>query len=205
VAGGDVCDSERPLSVGGTGSVDRERFAGFDYVALGHLHRCQTIGGTLHYPGSLLKYSFAEAAHHKSVTLVELDAAGGARIEPIRLTPRRDLRILEGRLADLLVRPAPGASLDDYLLVRLTDKEALLDPIGKLRTVYPNVLHLERPGLLEGGTLGTAGRDHLRHTAEELFASFFEQVTDDPLGDPERAVLAEVIEDLRRGEREASA
>src|SRR3954464_6712037 len=77
VAGGQECESERPLSVGGAGTVDVSCFAGFDYVALGHLHRPQKIhcpGGLVQYSGSLLKYSFDEADHSKSVTLVEMDA-----------------------------------------------------------------------------------------------------------------------------------
>jgi DNA repair protein SbcD/Mre11 len=208
VTGGSESESERPLSVGGEGNVDAGRFAGFDYVALGHLHRPQTIGqagdGNCHYAGSLLKYSFSEADHAKSVSLVEMDGAGACRIERIALRPRRDLRILEGRLADLLAGPAPGESRDDYLLVRLLDKEALLDPMGKLRSVYPNVLHLERPGLLAAGTLGSEGRARLRRTEQSLFGSFFEQMTGDTLDEDQETAFAAVLDDLVRAERESA-
>lgn len=204
VAGGDACESERPLSVGGTGSVDIARFAGFDYVALGHLHRPQAVGERCYYAGSLLKYSFSEASHPKSVSLVDMDETGLCRVERIALSPRRDLRILEGHLNALLKGPAPGESKDDYLLVRLADKEALLDPMGKLRGIYPNVLHLERPGLLEAGTLASEGRERLRRTEQALFSSFFEQMTGDPLDDAQGRAFGGVLEALRAAEREAA-
>jgi len=82
VAGGEECESERPLSVGGTGEVSADCFAGFSYAALGHLHRPQTAGSdAVHYAGSLLKYSFAEAGHTKSFNLVEMDAAGRCTVD----------------------------------------------------------------------------------------------------------------------------
>ena len=84
VVGGSASESE-PLSVGGSGAVAASVFDGFDTVALGHLHRPQTLGERIHYAGSLLKYSVSEAGHAKSVSLIELDARGGVRIEPIAL------------------------------------------------------------------------------------------------------------------------
>ena len=214
-AGGAGSESERPLCVGGAGQVEVRHFAGFDYLALGHLHRPQAVGRAAgvegHYAGSLFKYAFSEADHTKSVNLVELAADGTCRVERVPLSPRRDLRIIEGRLADLLAGPesntGPGESREDYLWVRLQDPGPLLDPMGRLREVYPNVLHLDHPGLGGTGTLTGPGsaRERLRHTEETLFAGFFEQVTGDPLGSAEAAAFAAVLEDLRRGEREGGA
>lgn len=202
--GGEGCDSERPLSVGGAGNVDVGSFAGFDYTALGHLHRPQQVADRVRYSGSLLKYSFSEAAHHKSVSLVDLDASGNATVEQLPLTPRRDVRVLEGHLEALLEGPGPGESADDYLLVRLLDTRAILDPMGKLRTVYPNVLHLERPGLWQAGELREAGREQLARSEQALFGSFFEQMTGDALDEAEAAAFADVLEALRAAEREAA-
>src|SRR5690606_7060642 len=82
VAEGAACESERPLSVGGAGTVATELFEGFCYTALGHLHGPQAFAnGRVRYAGSLLKYSRSEAEHAKSVCLVELDARGGCRVE----------------------------------------------------------------------------------------------------------------------------
>lgn len=137
-------ESERPLSIGGAERVSPARFEGFDYVALGHLHAPQRRGrDSVRYSGSLLKYSFSESAHVKSVALVDIDGAGACSVRLVPLAPRRDVRILEGELARLLEGNAVGDA-DDYLLVRLHDTHAILDVMAKLRAVYPNVLHVER-------------------------------------------------------------
>jgi exonuclease SbcD len=203
VTGGAVSDSERPLSVGGAGQVTAAHFAPFDYTALGHLHRPQAVAERVHYSGSLLKYSFSEATHTKSVSLVELDD-DGARIERIPLTPRRDLRIVEGHLGDLLRGPAAGEHADDYLLFRLLDTGALLDPMGRLREVYPNALHLERPSLTTGGDGRGPSPEQIARGEEDLFADFFREVTGDALTPEQQAVLHEVLAGLRRQEREAA-
>ena len=98
VTGGLESESERPLSVGGAQQVAASTFAGFDYVALGHLHRPQSCGSdTVRYAGSLLKYSFAEHAHDKSVSVVDIGARGSAPGEagqagPGRASPSRPSR-----------------------------------------------------------------------------------------------------------------
>lgn len=189
VQGGSESESERPLSVGGSGAVGAELFDGFDFVALGHLHRPQTAGSErIHYAGSLLKYSFAEAGHAKSVNLVEMDAAGRCTVERIALAARRDLRIVEGELADILAAAATDPGRDDYLLARLTDHGALLDAMGKLRTAYPNALAIERPQHAGDGP-GRAAADHRRIRVEDLFAGFYAEVAGRPL---EAAALATV-------------
>jgi exonuclease SbcD len=211
-AGGAVSDSERPLSVGGAGQVSTAHFAGFDYTALGHLHRPQAVAQRVHYSGSLLKYSFSEAGDAKSVNLVEL-GDDGPRVERIALSPRRDLRIVEGHLNTLLDGPSSGEAADDYLLFRLLDTGALLDPMGRLRAVYPNALHLERPALEyrgqeyrgqnPDGDNATPSREQIARGDESLFADFFHQVTGEPLDAEHRAVLHEVLADLTSRERES--
>ncbi|HBX22611.1 MAG TPA: exonuclease SbcCD subunit D [Desulfotomaculum sp.] len=206
VAGGEASDSERPLSVGGTGAVDCSCFHNFHYTALGHLHSPQRAGSTaIRYAGSLLKYSFAESANRKSVTLVEMDGAGEVQIEEMALTPRRDVCCLSGYLDELITMTLTGDSpnRDDYLMVTLKDTGAILDAIGKLRAVYPNVLHIERPCLAGTSELRGPGGDHRRVNEADLFASFFEQVTGEHLQDDLQQTFAETLESLYRQEREA--
>jgi DNA repair protein SbcD/Mre11 len=202
-AGGESSESERPLSVGGAGTVDPDCFRAFSYTALGHLHRPQAFGSRVRYSGSLLKYSFSEADHRKSVSVVELDATGNVTVEEIPLSPRRDVRIVEGHLKELLGEP--GAASHDYLLVRLLDKEAILDPMGKLRQAFPNALHVERPGLWSTGEVQVAGRERLKASVMDLFAAFFQEMTDEPLDDRQRAAFAEIVEEMDREEREAGS
>jgi exonuclease SbcD len=177
VDGGDESDSERPLSIGGADQVSYEPFAVFDYVALGHLHSPQ-YKGELHirYSGSILKYSFSEQRQQKGVTLVEMDSTGIKSINHLSLIPLRDMRIVEGEINTILEQGKVDPNNEDYLLIRLTDRHAILDPMGKLRQVYPNVLHLEKPGMLE--TEGQqVSRDKLKRGELEMFRDFFVQVS----------------------------
>ncbi len=203
VAGGSESESERPLSVGGGGAVGAALFDGFDYVALGHLHRPQRVGSDrIQYSGSLLKYSFAEADHTKSVNLVEMDADGQCTVERIALAPRRDLRIIEGRLADLVAAAAADARRDDYILARLSDSGAILDAMGTLRSAWPNALAIERPDQLGDGS-GRAVADHRRIRVPDLFADFHRDVCGRELDAAERAAIERVIGGLERQERHA--
>lgn len=207
IDGGEESESERPLTaLGGAGRVAASRFSAFNYTALGHLHRPQMMGkGNIRYSGSLLKYSFAEAGHKKGITLLEIDKTGKtSQLENIALTPRRDLRCIEGMLEDLLERPAPGENREDYIKVVLHDQGALLDPLLKLRQVYPHVLDLERPAL-NGGAISALRpeRDFRRLSDSELFVSFYEQVSGRELPGEEKKVLYRLIEGFYSQEREA--
>ncbi len=206
VLGGEASESERPLSIGGTEAVPPETFAGFDYVALGHLHRPQRAGGgNVRYSGSLLKYSFSEAAHAKSVTFVEMDAEGRCRIETPRLAPRHDVRTVSGRLAGLLEQARREPS-SDYLQVVLEDEGPVFDAMPRLREHWPNVLEIRRPALVAASGTDPAGpavSASARHAGREtLFAEFFERVTGEEMTPPQRAALLEVLQELRRTERE---
>lgn len=205
VTGGVGSESERPLAVGGVPMVSGAVFAGFDYVALGHLHQAQRMGGEhVRYAGSPLKYSFAEADHRKAVALVELDGTGKVSVEEISLTPRRDVRCVEGYLADVLAAGEKDSGAGDYIAVTLRDSGAIFDALGKLRAVYPNVLHVGRAEL--AATTLTAGRgDHRRQSEAELFAAFFLQATGQPLSAAETAAAARLLDEFNRREREVGA
>lgn len=202
VAGGEESESERPLSVGGAGTVSPAHFSPFSYVALGHLHRPQCTGGDhIRYSGSLMKYSFSETAHRKSVTLAEIDRNGKTATREFSLSPRRDVRCVEGLLEDLLSGPRGGESREDYIRVTLKDQGAILDAMGKLRGVYPNVLHIERRFLAAAGDLRGPG-DHRNLSEADLFSSFFEQVAGEPLTAGQAEIFADTVEGLYRKDRE---
>lgn len=206
VAGGRESESERPLSLGGTGWVDTSCFQSFHYTALGHLHQCQSFGeANICYAGSLMKYSFSESNHKKSVTLVELDQFGKAALEKIPLTPQRDVRCIEGYLTELLKGPDAGESRNDYLMVTLKDSGAILDAIGKLREIYPNVLHIDRPHFVVDGELRGPGGDHRRIGVMELFDSFFQQTAGEALSQDLAGVFSEAVEKLYLRDREVPA
>ena len=142
---GAVRSESEDISVGGTDNVDAGLFADFDYVALGHLHGPQFVGrDTVRYCGTPLKYSFSEAGHEKSLTVVELREAGAVEISTIPLTPRRDMRIIRGCYDEITAKCFyEGTNREDYLHVILTDEEDIPEALGKLRSIYPHILRLE--------------------------------------------------------------
>ena len=196
-------ESERPLSVGGSGAVSADLFADFDYVALGHLHQPQKAGSNrLRYAGSLLKYSFDEAEQRKSVSVVEVVPGAEPMVEELTLPARRDVRRVEGTLSGLITEARPE-DVEAYLEVVLTDTEPLLNPVDRLRRVYPHLLSLRRKEDMSGDLgPGPAGEALGARTTLELFAEFFEDVKGSPLSEAQSEVVVEVLGELERAGQE---
>ena len=143
VAGGLGSDSERELSVGQVDRVSVETFAGFDYVALGHLHGSQQLDGPrLAYSGTPLPYSFSEERHRKSVRIVDLAADGTPSVEVVPLGVGRSLQTLEGTLARLCSDPAFEAARQARVRAILTDEALPLQAMARLRERFPHAVEL---------------------------------------------------------------
>lgn len=205
LAGASESESERPLSVGGSSMVSAAVFKSFHYTALGHLHNSQTAGGeNIRYSGSLLKYSFDEAKQKKGINLVEIDGQGTVKTELIQLSPRRDVRCLTGLFADLERGAGPGENPDDYLMITLEDDEPILDARVRLKAVYPNVLDFDYTRLSRAGAFAGPQADHRKLTEQELFSSFFAQMTGDTMTNEQTEGLKSVLDELYRQQREVT-
>ncbi|WP_274881852.1 exonuclease SbcCD subunit D [Vibrio harveyi] len=189
-------ESERPLSIGGSDRVSHEHFLNFDYVALGHLHQPQKKGEEyIRYSGSLMKYSFGEQNQKKGFTLVEIDQNGFVSAEHINLAAPHEMRIVEGELEQVIEQGKTDPKNEDYLLVRLMDKHAILNPMEKLRTVYPNVLHLEKPGMLIGVEQEMA-QAKLARSEIDMFRDFFSEAQDGQLSQEQDQAISDIIKQL---------
>lgn len=171
------CESES-IAVGGLDNVNASAFDNFVYVALGHLHGPQRIGrDSIRYAGSPIKYSFSEARHHKSVTVLELGEKESINIHTIPLTPLHDMREIKGPIAELMrVGAQDKEHASDYIHATLTDEEEIYDAIGQLRAVYPNLMHLDFENSRTTQTAPSktsASGDVTRKTPLELFAEFY--------------------------------
>ncbi|TWE08406.1 exodeoxyribonuclease I subunit D [Neobacillus bataviensis] len=204
VLGGQTSDSERILSVGGSGCVGAELFAPFSYTALGHLHSPDAINHEkVKYSGSLLKYSFSEAKQRKSISIIEMDEKGNFSHRYRSLTPKHDMREIEGHIEELLDPNFYGnEQVDDYLKITLLDEGALLDPINKLRQVYPNVLHLEKKINL---TDSKRKQSYIALKSEkkseiDLFEQFYTDMTTSDFTTEKRDVMTEIIQKVLREE-----
>ena len=146
VGGGVASDSERDICVGGVDLVQASVFDGVDYVALGHLHRPQTLTPRLRYSGSPLAYSFGEAGQAKQAWLVELDADGLGEVRAVPLPAPRELSVLTGTLDELLAEPGHAGVAEHFVSARLTDPVRPVDPMRQLRSRFPHCVHLEWTG-----------------------------------------------------------
>jgi DNA repair protein SbcD/Mre11 len=202
VLGGKTTDSERTLSVGGSGCVGSDLFEPFHYTALGHLHSPDAIKhDSIRYSGSLLKYSFSEASQRKSVTIVEMKENGSFELRERSLRPKQDMRELKGHLEELL-DPSfyQSQKVDDYLKITLHDEGTLIDPINKLRQVYPNVLHLERKLELTDAKKKSSFKvvEDKKKSELELFKEFYTDMTTGDFTQSKEDVLEKVIEKARQ-------
>ncbi len=203
VTGAARCDSE-DVSVGGSDNVDVSAFDGFDYVALGHLHGPQQVGReTVRYCGTPLKYSFSEAGHHKSVTVVELGKKGSVALRTLPLIPRRDLVELRGTYEELTFRGFyEGTGYpDDYVHITLTDEDDIPGAVNKLRIFYPYLMKLDYDNRrTRAGIVLDAAGDARPRAPLELLEEFYEKQNGQPMRDEQRAFARDLIEKIWEGE-----
>jgi exonuclease SbcD len=200
-AGLEISDSERPLSIGGTDIISAQIFSEFDYTALGHLHSPQKVGSdNIRYSGSILKYSVSETRNNKSVTIVDIDDRGNTNIILKPLVPLRDMRIIRGPLNELISPEVyRGTNTDDYIYAILADEGELIDPISKLRAVYPNVMGLERENGVDRQNVKTSAESGFKNKSKlDLFEEFYESISGRAIAEDKLEILRRVIEDVER-------
>ena len=198
VAGGEGSDSERPLArVGGIETIRPEIFDGAHYVALGHLHRPQTVGAPhIRYSGSPLALGFDEAGAAKSMSLVEIDAAGKVKVEAIPFEPVRGVRILRGRHAELLL----AEPSDDFVKAVLTNSAPVIDGMKRLRETFPNACDLTYEQDRKAPAIKSLdGRGVTVAEPVDVIGDFLELVRDDRLSGAELRVVAASLARFRQG------
>ncbi len=198
-------ESERPLSIGGAEYVDAHHYSPFHYTALGHLHQAHhVLDERIRYSGSILKYSVSEEHHKKGFHIVEMDAEGAITVEKRLLRPRRDIRTVEGTLDDLLEQPINN----DYVFVKLLDEAPVLSPMEKIKSVFPNAMHVERKNfaLSPGSTLTERDKsvDRSKMSDVDLFKSFYKEVKGNEATAETESIFTEVLDELLKEANETN-
>lgn len=201
VVGAERTESEE-ISVGGTDGVDVALFDAFDYTALGHIHRPQNCRSEkVRYAGTPLKYSFSETKDCKSITVVELQEKGSLQVRTIPLHPLRDMVELRGTYQELM-------SLDfyqntnyqeAYTHITLTDEEDIPDAVGKLRTVYHNLMKIDYDNLRTRSQAAIEGNQSQELSPYEIFAQFYELQNNQPMDERQQEYMKELIERIWEG------
>ncbi len=185
-------DSERPLSIGGAEHVDARHFEGFHYTALGHLHKAHYVRNeTIRYAGSPLKYSISEEHHKKGFHIVELDGQGEVTVEKRLFFPKRDMRTVEGTMEEILRHEIS----EDFVFVSLLDDAPVLFPMEKVRSVYPNTMHVERKNFT-GAMVESETGSRRKMDSLSLFHAFYEEVKGETASDETIEVFTEVLQEF---------
>lgn len=196
VTGAELSQSE-DITVGGTDNVSREVFQGFDYVALGHIHREQTVGAeNIRYCGTPLKYSFSEVKDKKSVTIVDLKDTVSYKKVP--LTPKRDMREIRGTYDELTLKSNYiNTKTDDYLHITLTDEEDIPNVIGKLRVIYPNIMKLDYDNKRTKGTAEVDISESIENKSPlELFCELYKKQNNQEITEEQKEFLQDLVENI---------
>lgn len=195
------------VSVGGLDNVSVENYKAFDYVALGHIHRAQQMGReSARYAGTLLKYSFSEEKHNKSMTIVDLKEKGNIEIKEIPVKPLHDLKTIKGKFSEITSEEFyKELKKEDYYRAVLTDEEDILNAIGKLKSIYPNLMSMEYDNTR---TRSYSVVDNVE-TGEaksplDYFEKFFEKQNGRKMSEKQRDYLLEILGEAREESHETN-
>lgn len=193
------------ISVGGADNVDVCAFDGFDYVALGHIHRSQKCGSEyIRYSGTPLKYSFSEAKDHKSVTVLDIREKGNIELSFIPLTPKRDMVEIKGKYDEIMLRSFyEGTNYgEDYMRITLTDEEDIPDVLTKLRVVYKNIMKLDYDNMRTRHSAEINGATDVKSKSPfEHFSDFYEQQNGQKMSKEQSDFMIDLIEQIWGSEK----
>lgn len=198
VTGAATSESEE-LSVGGIDNVDVTLFDDFDYVALGHIHRPQTMGkDTVRYAGTPLKYSFSEANHEKAAVIVDIKEKGDVTIKEIPLIPKRDVREIRGSYMEVTALDFyKDTNREDYLHITLTDEEDIPEVIGKLRVIYPNLMKVDYDNTRTRQNQEILGAAEVEQKSPlELFQQFYQLQNNQEMSEEQNEFVKELMEKI---------
>lgn len=200
--GVDIIRSEsESMSLGGIDNIDVSLFGGFDYVAMGHIHGPQKlIKDTVRYAGSPLKYSFSEVNHRKSVPIIELKEKGNIKVDLEYLKPLRDMKVIKGSLEELLDKDYyKEIDTNDYISAVITDEDYIMDAIGKLRSVYKNILRLEYDNKRSNSynNIDSDIKDTSKLSEFDLFSEFYVMQNNIEFDKEKQKIVKKIIDELK--------
>lgn len=180
-------------TVGGLDVIDTGLFSDFDYTAMGHIHKPQSMGEKIRYCGTPMKYSFSEANQEKSITVVEINEKGKTDISFVPLLPLHDMRNVKGTFSQILAEAEKEPS-DDYINAVITGNEIICDPVGKLRQYYKNLLQIEFRK--ENSDKKTEySEEFIKKSVYELFEDFFTLQNGKEMSDMQKEIIKNILKE----------
>lgn len=173
ITNAETSTSDRAAEIGFATQVSADVFEGFDYVALGHIHKPQNVNGHIRYSGTPMPYSFGkEESQEKSVTLLDTETMTTEIIPLPLLHPRKTFT---GTFEELCNPRCPEEEKNGYVRLNVTDTAIGLELLAKLRSVYPHLLAVSGK-VYEGDettiTLTMEELEQMETDPREVFKSF---------------------------------
>ena len=145
IVSAELSESDRSARVGQASAVSKDVFEGFDYVALGHIHKPQMIDEHICYSGSPVKYSFGnEEGQQKGVVLIDTESS---EIRTIPIQMLHDRKTVRVTYEEIIEREDLS---EDYLRLYVSDRYAGLELLSALQQKFPYLLELYGKALEEG-------------------------------------------------------
>lgn len=195
---GAVRSESEEITVGGLDNVDASVFEDFDYVALGHIHKSQSVSkNKIRYCGTPLKYSFSEAEQEKSVTIVEILEKGTVNIQTRKLIPLRDMIKVKGYFQEILNEYGSCDRVEDYVQITLLDDIDVPNAFGKLATKFPNIMVMQYDNRgMKDGKMENEMIDNRVLSPEKLFSLFYETMNHQTLTKRQEDYVKKIIKEI---------
>ena len=156
---------------------------------------------TARYAGTMLKYSFSEINHKKTIPVIEIKEKGNISINLIELEPLRDMREIKGPIEELIKKENyESGNLNDYIKAVITNEEPVYDAIGQIRRIYPNTLKLEIKNSKTAGSTEQQALDleNIKKKSElELFCDFYKSQNNIDLDANETEIINNIISEVK--------
>lgn len=139
--GASKSDAVRDIYIGTLDAFPAQNFPPADYMALGHIHRAQKIGGSEHirYSGSPISLSFDETGKSKSVNLVNFSDGKLAEVTPLTVPVTQPLAVIKGDFDSISAQLAEWRDAEaepaTWIDIEITSDEYLHDIQRKIQTI----------------------------------------------------------------------
>jgi len=196
ITNSETSTSDRAAEVGFATQVDANVFDGFDYVALGHIHRPQDVTDTIRYSGTPMIYSFGkEEKQEKSVTIIDTDTMEKT-IVPLNLLHK--WTTVEGTLEELKNPTISEEEIQGYIRLRITDTYLGIENTNLLKDIYPNALDICGKSFEAGDGITRLSMEEFRQLESdpvEIFKHFIEDVGSGDVSEHLIELFRETIEE----------
>lgn len=179
ITNSETSTSDRAAEIGFATQIPASVFDGFDYVALGHIHKPQNVNDHIRYSGTPMPYSFGkEELQEKSITLFDTTTMS-QEVIPLSLLHRRTT--FTGSFDALLNPNCKEEEKNGYVRLNVTDTAVGFELYSKLKQTYPHLLKVSAKPYEGDGTTITLTIEELEKMESnpiEVFKSFCREEVD---------------------------